>query len=107
MSRTAASSVVLIRPSGIALAIVDACREVREEAQHHAAVRALAFTFKWIRILYRCWKDRTPYDEQRYLQALKRRGSRLLKRLPAQVALSAAQEEACENLDIDVSPRTA
>lgn len=38
---------------------------------HHAAVRALAF--KWIRILYRCWKDRTPYDEARYLESLRRR----------------------------------
>ncbi|MGH9669430.1 MAG: IS110 family transposase, partial [Terriglobales bacterium] len=38
---------------------------------HHAAVRALAF--KWIRIVYRCWKDRVPYDEARYLQALQRR----------------------------------
>jgi transposase len=54
---------------------------------HHAAVRALAF--KWIRILYRCWKDRTPYDEQRYLQALRRRGSPLLECLQAQAALSA------------------
>jgi len=35
---------------------------------HHAAVRSLAF--KWIRILFRCWKDRTPYDEAKYLQAL-------------------------------------
>lgn len=40
---------------------------------HHAAVRALAF--KWIRILFRCWKERTPYDEQRYQQALRRRAS--------------------------------
>ena len=39
--------------------------------RHHAAVRALAF--KWIRILFRCWKDRTPYDEARYLQALQLR----------------------------------
>jgi transposase len=38
---------------------------------HHAAVRALAF--KWIRILYRCWKNRTPYDEQRHLRALHQR----------------------------------
>ncbi len=28
---------------------------------YQAAVRALAF--KWIRILYRCWQTRTPYDE--------------------------------------------
>jgi transposase len=43
---------------------------------HHAAVRALAF--KWIRILYRCWQTRTPYDESTYLSALRRRRSPLL-----------------------------
>jgi transposase len=46
---------------------------------HQAAVRALAF--KWIRILYRCWQDRTPYDESIYLQALKRRNAPLLHNL--------------------------
>lgn len=52
---------------------------------HHAALRALAF--KWIRILYRCWKDGTLYDEQRYQQALKRRGSPLcLTLLPQEVS---------------------
>ena len=45
-------------------------------ASHQAAVRALAF--KWIRIVYRCWRDRTPYDEATYLNALKRHGSPLL-----------------------------
>jgi Transposase IS116/IS110/IS902 family len=45
-------------------------------AAHQVALRALAF--KWIRILYRCWKDRTPDDEATYLNALKRRGSPLL-----------------------------
>jgi transposase len=44
---------------------------------YQAAVRALAF--KWIRILFRCWKTRTPYDEARYLKALQERGSPLLK----------------------------
>jgi transposase len=43
---------------------------------YQAAVRSLAF--KWIRILYRCWVTRTPYDETRYLKALKDRGSPLL-----------------------------
>src|ERR671922_259660 len=46
---------------------------------HQAAVRALAF--KWIRILYRCWQARTPYDESVYLQALKRRNAPLLHNL--------------------------
>jgi transposase len=45
-------------------------------SSHQAALRALAF--KWIRILYRCWQDRTPYDEAIYLNALKRRGSSLV-----------------------------
>jgi len=43
--------------------------------QHHAAVRALAF--KWIRILFRCWKDRRPYDEQLYLMSVRRRRGQL------------------------------
>jgi len=41
----------------------------------HAAVRALAY--KWIRILFRCWKNRQPYDEERYLTSLQRRSSPL------------------------------
>jgi hypothetical protein len=36
--------------------------------RHQAALRALAF--KWIRIRHRCWVERTPYDECRYLMAL-------------------------------------
>jgi len=57
-------------------------RQQRDKgSSHHAAVRALAF--KWIRILYRCWQTRTPYDESKYLNALKRRGSPLLKQLGA------------------------
>ena len=42
-----------------------------------AAVRALAF--KWIRIIFRCWKDRTLYDEGTYLTALLKRQSPILK----------------------------
>jgi transposase len=45
--------------------------------QHQAALRALAF--KWIRILYRCWVERQPYDEARYLMALQKRHAPLLK----------------------------
>jgi len=44
---------------------------------HNSIIRALAF--KWIRIVFRCWKTKTPYDESKYLDALKRRGSPLLK----------------------------
>nr|WP_024598004.1 transposase [Pseudoalteromonas sp. TAE56] len=44
---------------------------------HNSIIRSLAF--KWIRIVFRCWKTNTPYDESTYLAALKRRGSPLLK----------------------------
>lgn len=44
---------------------------------HHQAVRALAF--KWIRIIYRCWKEQVPYDEMHYISILKRRGTGLWK----------------------------
>jgi transposase len=46
---------------------------------HQVAIRALAF--KWIRIVFRCWQDRQPYDEVKYLQALKQKGSPLLQHL--------------------------
>jgi transposase len=48
---------------------------------HHAAVRALAY--KWIRILFRCWKTRTPYDEAVYCNSLKARRSPLAAQLSA------------------------
>ena len=42
---------------------------------HQVAVRSLAF--KWLRIIYRCWKDSKSYDEQLYIKSLRRRGSLL------------------------------
>jgi transposase len=35
--------------------------------KYHTAIRALAF--KWIRILFRCWKDRMPYDDQKHMKS--------------------------------------
>ncbi len=40
--------------------------------KHHAAVRSLAY--KWIRILFRCWKDRVPYVEAFHLASVSKRG---------------------------------
>lgn len=48
---------------------------------HQTILRALAF--KWIRILWRCWQDRIPYDEALYLAALARQNSPLIKILQA------------------------
>lgn len=56
--------------------------QLRERGKsHHAALRALAF--KWIRIMFRCWKDRMPYDEAVYSNSLKIRRSRLADDLAA------------------------
>ena len=49
-------------------------------SSHHAALRALAY--KWIRIIFRCWKNRTLYDETIYFKSLQRRGSLLATALP-------------------------
>ena len=55
-------------------------QQQRQRGQsHHAALRALAY--KWIRIIFRCWKDRTPYDEATYLKSLQLRGSNLASAL--------------------------
>lgn len=51
----------------------------RNGKPHQVAIRALAF--KWIRILFRCWKDRQPYDAVKYLLALKKKSSPLVKSL--------------------------
>jgi transposase len=46
---------------------------------HPKAIRALAY--KWGRILWRCWQDNLVYDEQKYLNALKRKKSPLVASL--------------------------
>lgn len=39
--------------------------------RHNAALRKLARS--WIRILFRVWKTRIPFDCTRYIETLKRR----------------------------------
>ena len=52
-------------------------QQIAKGNSHHQALRSLAF--KWIRIIYRCWQNRTPYCEATYLQSLQKRGSTLFK----------------------------
>lgn len=47
----------------------------------HAAFRALAF--KWQRIMWRCWRDRVPYDDAKYVECLKRDNHELYARILA------------------------
>lgn len=51
-------------------------QQIEKGKSHNTAVRSLAF--KWIRIVFKCWKERKPYDESKYLEALKAKGSPLL-----------------------------
>ena len=41
--------------------------------KYHTIIRALAY--KWIRILFKCWQERTPYNEDKYMETLEKRGS--------------------------------
>lgn len=50
-------------------------------AGRHAAIRALAF--RWIRILFRCWKSNETYLDARFMEALERRSSPLIAYLVA------------------------
>jgi len=45
-------------------------------AGHHTAVRALAY--KWQRIIWRCWMNRKPYQDQTYEAALRKAKSPLI-----------------------------
>lgn len=51
-------------------------QQIEKGKPHNTVIRSLAF--KWIRIVFKCWKERKPYDESKYLEALKAKGSPLL-----------------------------
>lgn len=51
--------------------------------QHQPAVRSLAF--KWIRILFRCWVDRTLYDDRYYSQRRRERSPQQDNPAPVQI----------------------
>lgn len=55
--------------------------QIEQGKGHQAAIRALAF--KWQRIMWRCWQDRTPYDDAKYVAALQRRSPALYARIRA------------------------
>ena len=47
--------------------------------KHHAALRKLARS--WIRILFRVWQTRTPFDADRYIANLQQRCPEITKYL--------------------------
>ena len=58
--------------------------QMRKQKNRWAAIRVVAF--KWLRILWRCWQARQPYDEARYLRSLQRAGVVLCQSLYANLA---------------------
>jgi transposase len=52
-------------------------RQKKKGKNYWSIMRSLAFI--WIRILYKCWKTRTPYDQATYLEALRKHKSPLLQ----------------------------
>ena len=53
---------------------------------HQLAVRAVAY--QWIRIAFRCWVNRQPYDERIFLAAQQRRNSPLVGRAANQAGIA-------------------
>jgi transposase len=51
-------------------------QQIAKSKGRQAAVRALAY--KWIRIIWKCWQTHTPYNEVKYLENLRKKGSPLL-----------------------------
>ena len=47
----------------------------------HTIFRSLAY--RWIRIMFACWKSRQPYDEKQYLEQLRQRSSPLAAKIAA------------------------
>ena len=45
----------------------------------HVAYRALAY--KWLRIIWKCWHDKVPYDEAKYIRALQKKGLKIYSHL--------------------------
>jgi len=53
--------------------------QIERGKKHNAAVRSLAY--KWIRLLFRCWKQRLPYQEEIYLRSLAKQQSPLVQKI--------------------------
>jgi hypothetical protein len=60
-------------------------RQRQERGQgFHAIIRALAY--KWVRLLWKCWRDGVAYHEERYLESLRQKGSSLVPKTTATAA---------------------
>jgi len=58
-----------------------ACYELMRERGKRVGAAKRAIAFKWIRILFRCWKNQTPYNEATYVRSLAKRGSPIVAKM--------------------------
>lgn len=56
--------------------------------KHNAALRKLAF--RWIRILFRVWKNKTPYDPQKYIESMTKKNPKILNFISQEKSKKAA-----------------
>lgn len=58
-----------------------AYNELLKEAKCPTPTRMRKIAFKWSRIILRCWQTRTPYDDERYVESLRKKGSPIWQKL--------------------------
>ncbi len=58
-----------------------ACYELMRQRGKRVGVAKRALAFKWTRILFRCWKNGTRYDEATYVRSLAKRGSPIIGKM--------------------------
>ena len=68
-----------VRKGGWAKAYYDA--QIKRGKKHATILRSLAY--KWLRIVWRCWRDRQPYDEAHHAARLRAQKSPLAELLAA------------------------
>lgn len=58
-----------------------AYNDLLKEKKYSAPTRMRKIAFKWSRIILRCWQTRTPYDNERYVHSLRKKGSPIWHKL--------------------------
>jgi transposase len=58
-----------------------ACYQMFRERGKGVGKAKRALAFKWIRILFRCWKNKQPYDEVTYVRRLIKHNSPVVKKM--------------------------
>jgi transposase len=58
-----------------------ACYKMLRERGKGVGKAKRALAFKWMRILFRCWKNKQPYDEVTYVKSLIKHNSPVVKKM--------------------------